>query len=173
MSSACDVAVCSYCNQVYLPLYFLSFLPSFLRKKIKLLEWPGQSLDFENLWKELKKRVRRRGPSFLPCSVQGLKSDCVEELAKITPEHCMRLLSLCRKYLQAVTTYKGFLRSIKYVSESMLNVPPVSFHIIPHNLWTCMILFLCMSIALLEMVLLRKMVFNSYFTSCIYLSVEI
>ncbi|KAF7649132.1 hypothetical protein LDENG_00146420 [Lucifuga dentata] len=76
------------------------------RKKIKLLEWPSQSPDLnpiENLWKELKIRVHRRGPRKL----QDLKTVCVEEWAKITPEQCMRLVSPYRRRLEAVITNKG------------------------------------------------------------------
>ena len=79
----------------------------FQRKKIKLLEWPSQSPDLnpiENLWKELKIRDHRRGPG----NFQDLKTVCVEEWAKITPEQCIRLVSPYRKRLEAVITNKGF-----------------------------------------------------------------
>ena len=79
----------------------------FQRKKIKLLEWPSQSPDLnpiENLWKELKIRVHRRGP----WNLQDLKTVCVEEWAKITPEQCMRLVSPYIRRLEAVITNKCF-----------------------------------------------------------------
>lgn len=79
----------------------------FQRKKIKLLEWPSQSPDLnpiENLWKELKIKIHRRGPR----NLQDLKTVCVEEWAKITPEQCMRLVSPYRRRLEAVITNKGF-----------------------------------------------------------------
>ena len=83
----------------------------FQRKKIKLLKWPSQSPDLnpiENLWKELKIIVNRRGPR----NLQDLKTVCVEEWAKLTPDQCMRLVSPYRRHLEAVTTNKGF--SSKY-----------------------------------------------------------
>lgn len=50
----------------------------FQRKKIPLLEWPCQSPDLnltENLLKELKLKVYRRGPG----NLQDLKAVCVDE----------------------------------------------------------------------------------------------
>ncbi len=76
-------------------------------KKVKQLEWPTQSPDLnpiENLWKELKIRVHRRGP----WNLQHLKTVCVEEWAKITPEQCIRLVSPYGRHLEAVITNKGF-----------------------------------------------------------------
>ncbi len=88
---------------------FKKTLSWFQRKKIKLLEWLSQSPDLnpiENLWKELKIRVQRRGPR----NLQYLKTVCVcvEEWAKITPEQCMQLVSPYRRHLEAVITKKGF-----------------------------------------------------------------
>uniref|UniRef100_A0A0E9TP07 Uncharacterized protein n=1 Tax=Anguilla anguilla TaxID=7936 RepID=A0A0E9TP07_ANGAN len=47
-----------------------------------------------------------------PRNLQDLKTICVEEWAKITPDHCDRLASSYRKRLEAVTANKGF--STKY-----------------------------------------------------------
>ncbi len=83
----------------------------FQRKKIKLLEWPSQSPDLnpiENLWRELKIKVHKRGPR----NLQDLKTICVEEWARITPEQCRRLVSPYKRRLEAVITNKGF--STKY-----------------------------------------------------------
>src|SRR4029434_1620859 len=100
------------------------------RKKIKLLEWPSQSPDLnpiENLCKELKIRVHRRGPG----NLQDLKTVCVEEWAKITPEQCIRLVSPYRKCLEAVITYKGFCTKYSInISKRVQYLFPVSFHII-------------------------------------------
>ena len=55
----------------------------FQRKIIKLLEWHSESPDLnpiENLCKELKFRVHRR----CPWNLHDLKTECVEEWAKIT-----------------------------------------------------------------------------------------
>lgn len=83
----------------------------FQRKKIKLLEWPSQSPDLnpiENLWRELKIKVHRRGPR----NLHDLKTVCVEEWARITPEQCRRLVYPYKRRLEAVITNKGF--STKY-----------------------------------------------------------
>lgn len=99
-------------------------------KKIQLLQWPSQSPDLnpmENIWKELKIRVHRRGAR----NLQDLKTTCVEEWAKITSEQCMRLVSLYRRRLEAViTNQKDFVPSIKYISVSVFSIFSLSFHFI-------------------------------------------
>ncbi len=65
----------------------------FQRKKIKALERPSQSPDSNPI-------------------EQDLKTICLEEWAKITPEYCGRLISSFRKRLETVITNKGF--STKY-----------------------------------------------------------
>ena len=58
---------------------------------VKVLEWPSQSPDLnpiEDLWVELKKRVRARRPADLT----QLHQLCQEELAKIHSTHCGKLV---------------------------------------------------------------------------------
>src|SRR4029434_1064196 len=113
----------------------------FQRKKIKLLEWPSQSPDLnpiEHLWKELKIRVHREGPR----NLQDLKTVCVEEWAKITPEQCIQLVSPYRRRLKDVITNKGFCTKYEInISKRVQYFFPVSFHIITHNLISELICF--------------------------------
>jgi transposase len=79
--------------------------------KVKVLEWPSQSPDLnplENLWAELKKRVRARRPT----SLTQLQQLCQEELAKIHPTYCGKLVEGYLKRLIQVKQFKG--NAIKY-----------------------------------------------------------
>ena len=74
------------------PKHTSKFVTKWLQeKKVDVLEWPSQSPDLnpiENLWTELKQRVRKRKPTNL---VQ-LHQICQEEWVKIPPEYCKRLI---------------------------------------------------------------------------------
>uniref|UniRef100_A0AAZ3RY06 Tc1-like transposase DDE domain-containing protein n=1 Tax=Oncorhynchus tshawytscha TaxID=74940 RepID=A0AAZ3RY06_ONCTS len=59
--------------------------------KVKVLEWSSQSPDLnptENLWVELKKRARARRHT----NLTQLHQLCQEELAKIHPTYCGKLV---------------------------------------------------------------------------------
>ncbi|KAF2350505.1 Transposase Tc1-like [Trinorchestia longiramus] len=62
-----------------------------MMKKTNISEWPSQSPDknpIENLWRELKLKIQKRGS----INITELKEIYIEELNKITPETCKRLV---------------------------------------------------------------------------------
>ena len=74
--------------------------------KVKVLEWPLQSPDLnpiENLWAELKKRVRARRPT----NLTQLHQLCQEEWDKIHPNYCRKLVEGYPKRLTQVKQFKG------------------------------------------------------------------
>ena len=74
--------------------------------KVKVLEWPSQSPvlnPVENLWAELKKRVRARRPT----NLSQLHQLCQEEWAKIHPTYCGKLVEGSPKRLTQVKQCKG------------------------------------------------------------------
>ncbi|CDR18367.1 unnamed protein product [Oncorhynchus mykiss] len=74
--------------------------------KVKVLEWPSQSPDLnpiENLWAELKKHVRARRPT----NLTRLHQLCQEELAKIHPPYCGKLVEGYPKRLTQVKQFKS------------------------------------------------------------------
>ena len=74
--------------------------------KVKVLEWPSPSPDLnpiENVWAELKKCVRARRPT----NVIQLHQLCQEELAKIHPTYCGKLVEGYLKHLTQVKQFKG------------------------------------------------------------------
>ena len=74
--------------------------------KVKVLEWPSQGPDLnlmEDLWAELKRRVRARRPTNLTQSYQL----CQEEWAKIHPTYCGKLVEGYPKRLTQVQQFKG------------------------------------------------------------------
>ena len=79
--------------------------------KVKVLEWSSQSPDFnpiENVWAEMKKRVRAGRPTNLTQLLQL----CQEELAKIQPIYCGKLVEGYSKRLTQVKQFKG--KATKY-----------------------------------------------------------
>ena len=79
----------------------------FKKKRINVLEWPSQSPDMnpiENLWRELKLNVQKRGPR----NITELKEICTEEWNRIPPESCKRLVVNYSKRLEAVIQNKGY-----------------------------------------------------------------
>uniref|UniRef100_A0A3P8TDT5 Tc1-like transposase DDE domain-containing protein n=1 Tax=Amphiprion percula TaxID=161767 RepID=A0A3P8TDT5_AMPPE len=76
------------------------------QNKMKVLEWPSQSLDLnpaEMLWQNLKKPVHAGKPS----SVAELTQFCKEEWTKISPQRCERLIASYRKRLISVVAAEG------------------------------------------------------------------
>lgn len=79
----------------------------FRKKRINVLEWPSQSPDMnpiENLWRELKLNVQKRGPK----NITELKAMCIEEWNKIPPESCRRLVVNYSKRLEALINNRGY-----------------------------------------------------------------
>ena len=74
--------------------------------KVKELEWPSQSPDFnpiEDFWAELKERVRARRPT----NLTRLHQLCQEEWATIHPAYCGKLVEGYPKRLTQVKQFKG------------------------------------------------------------------
>ena len=73
--------------------------------KGKVLEWPSQSPDLnpiENVWAELKKRLRARRPT----NLTQLQQLCQEEWDKIHPTYCGKLVEGYPKRLTQVKQFK-------------------------------------------------------------------
>ena len=74
--------------------------------QVKVLEWPSQSPDLnsiENVWAEMKKCVRARRPT----NLTQLHQIWQEELAKIHPTYCGKLMEGYLKRLTQVKQFKG------------------------------------------------------------------
>jgi hypothetical protein len=79
--------------------------------KAKILEWPSQSPDLnpiEDVWAELKNRVRARRPT----NLTQIHQLCQGEWANIHPSYCGMLVEGYPKCLNQVKQFKG--NSTKY-----------------------------------------------------------
>ena len=77
--------------------------------KVKVFEYPSQSPDLnpiENMCAELKKCVRARRPT----NLTQLHQLCQEELAKIHPTYCGKLVEGYPKHLTHINLFKGNVR---------------------------------------------------------------
>ena len=75
-------------------------------KKVTLLPWPSMSPDLnpiENLWQELKVRIKKRAPK----NLQELKRVAIEEWSSIPPETTSNLVKNYRRRLLKVIKMKG------------------------------------------------------------------
>jgi hypothetical protein len=69
--------------------------------KVKVLEWPSQSLDLNHI--ELKKCVRAKRPT----NLTQLYQLCQEEWAKIHPNYCGKHVEGYLKHLTKVKQFNG------------------------------------------------------------------
>ncbi len=89
------------------PKHTVKATKEWLKKHIKVMEWPSQSPDLnsiENLWREMKLRVSKRQPR----NLNDLERICKEEWTKIPPEMCANLVTNYKKRLTSVLANKGF-----------------------------------------------------------------
>ncbi len=89
------------------PKHTTKVTKEWLKKHIKVLEWPSQSPDLnsiENLWRELKVRVAKHQP----WNLNDLERICKEKCDKIPPEMWANLVANYKKHLTSVIANKGF-----------------------------------------------------------------
>ena len=82
-------------------------MTNFLKKKVKILDWPGNSPDLnpiENLWTVMKDKVVKKQPSSLPDLCRAIKEVCVNEISK---EYCANLVNSMPRRLAAVIQNNG------------------------------------------------------------------
>ncbi len=115
------------CSRTMIPNTSKSTSEWLKKNKIKVLEWPNQSLNLnpiEMLWHDLKQSIHARKPS----NVAELKQFCKEEWAKIPPQRCERLIASYHKRLIAV------------VANQLLDLGAITFSHRARQVWTAFLI---------------------------------
>ena len=101
-----DIHKCTIFTQDGAPCHRSKVATDFLKNKISVLEWPGNSPDInpiENLWTIMKDKVADKQPSSAQNLKQAIKDVWVTE---ITQECCESLVSSMPRRIQAVIDSK-------------------------------------------------------------------
>ena len=98
---------CNIFMQDGAPCHRSKMVTNFLKKKMKVLDWPGNSPDLnpiENLWTVMKDKVAEKHPSSFPDLFQSIKEVWVKEISK---EYCANLVNSMPRPLAAVIQNNG------------------------------------------------------------------
>ena len=89
------------------PCHRSKLVTIFLKKEVKVLDWPGNSPDLnpiENLWTVMKDKVVEKQPSSLPDLCRAIKEVWVKEISK---EYCANLVNSMPRRIAAVIQSNG------------------------------------------------------------------
>ena len=117
------------------PCHQSKIFKQFLTKNhIKILDWPGNSLDLsliENLWFKMKDLVSQKHPGFSSELVKIIKEVWVKE---ISGEYCESLIYNMLQQLQAVIELVEDTQSTKNVCIYIINIVIYMFPSFSHNI---------------------------------------